>query len=626
MPGIVGLITQMPRRLAEPQLKRMMATLYRESFYTSGTFIDEANGLYVGWTARRGSFSDGMPLKNEREDVVLIFSGEEFAEPGTAARLKTSGHACSESGNSYLVHLYEEQSSFPAGLNGRFHGVVADRARNRVALFNDRFGMHRLYWYEGKDAFYFSAEAKGILAVVPETRRMDMRGAGEFVSCGAVLENRTLFEGISLLPQGSAWVFQDGALQQRNTYFDVREWEEQEALQPEAYYQELKLVFARNLARYFEGPEAIAMSLTGGLDTRMILALRKPEAGSLPCYTFGSMFRENEDVRVARLVATECGQPFQTLCAGTEFLSRFDDFATRSICVTEGCADVSRSADLYLNEKAREIAPVRMTGNYGGEIFRRVRAFKAVEPPPGIFAGAFMAAIREAEQAYTRVVSGHPVTVAAFRQGPWYLYGVLALEETQLSMRTPYIDNDLLRTVFRAPSAALASSEVSMRLIEEGNRALLGIPTDRGFGGKRGRAAESASHAVLEFLFKAEYAFDMGMPQWLAETNWLLGPLRPERFFLGRHKPCHFRVWYRDALAGYVREILLDAKALSRPYVDRAGMKAAVSGHLKGNRNHTTEIHKLLTLELVHRLLLDNAGRGNTDETIERTASLAPVH
>jgi asparagine synthase (glutamine-hydrolysing) len=30
-----------------------------------------------------------------------------------------------------------------------------------------------------------------------------------------------------------------------------------------------------------------------------------------------------------------------------------------------------------------------------------------------------------------------------------------------------------------------------------------------------------------------------------------------------------------------------------------------VAGHLKGNRNYTTEIHKLLTLELLHRLFVD---------------------
>jgi hypothetical protein len=31
-----------------------------------------------------------------------------------------------------------------------------------------------------------------------------------------------------------------------------------------------------------------------------------------------------------------------------------------------------------------------------------------------------------------------------------------------------------------------------------------------------------------------------------------------------------------------------------------------VNGHLTGNRNYTTEIHRLLTLELTHRLFLDS--------------------
>jgi hypothetical protein len=30
-----------------------------------------------------------------------------------------------------------------------------------------------------------------------------------------------------------------------------------------------------------------------------------------------------------------------------------------------------------------------------------------------------------------------------------------------------------------------------------------------------------------------------------------------------------------------------------------------VQGHLRGGRNYTNEIHKLLTLELFHRLFLD---------------------
>ena len=76
-----------------------------------------------------------MPLRNERGDVVLVFSGEEFPDRDGQQRLKRRGHKLDATGPSYLVHLYEDDPSFPAGLNGRFHGLVADqKPRNRNAF------------------------------------------------------------------------------------------------------------------------------------------------------------------------------------------------------------------------------------------------------------------------------------------------------------------------------------------------------------------------------------------------------------------------------------------------------------------------------------------------------------
>lgn len=93
MPGIVGLITKMPRAWAEPQLQRMVKSICHESFYNTGTWIDESMGIYVGWTVQKNSFADGMPLQNEQKDVTLIFSGEEFPDPATARQLKERGHS-----------------------------------------------------------------------------------------------------------------------------------------------------------------------------------------------------------------------------------------------------------------------------------------------------------------------------------------------------------------------------------------------------------------------------------------------------------------------------------------------------------------------------------------------------
>jgi asparagine synthase (glutamine-hydrolysing) len=610
MPGIVGFATKMPREWAEPQLLQMVEAVRHESFYATGMWIDESLGVYVGWSVRRNSFSDGMPLCNERGDVSLVFSGEEYPEPGTARRLKERGHVLEAEGPAYLVHLYEEDFSFPANLNGRFHGLLTDRNRGTTMLFNDRYGVNRIYYHQAEEGFYFAAEAKAILAVRPALRNLNDQSLGEFVACGCVLENRTLFEGIHVLPPASAWTFRHGSIEQKSSYFQAREWEEQTPLEPESFYQELRHVFSRNLPRYFNGRERIGMSLTGGLDTRIIMAWHKPAPGSLPCYSFGGPYRDCQDVLLARQVALRCEQPYEVIPVGQEFLSRFPEYAERAVYLTDGCVEVNRAADLYVNERASEISPVRMTGNYGSEVLRWVPAFGPREPTPGLFNPEFLSHVQAASQTYTALVCGHPVSFAVFRQAPWYHNGLLALEQTQLSLRTPYLDNDLVRTVFRAPTPAIAkrnagNKDLSLRLIADGDGALSQIRTDRGLAGNHGHLPAAVLRKFLEFTFKAEYAYDYGMPQWMAQIDHLFSPFHLERFFLGRHKFCHFRVWYRDELSGYVRETLLNPRALSRPYLEKKKVETIVNGHIRGDRNYTTAIHTLLTLELLHRSFID---------------------
>jgi asparagine synthase (glutamine-hydrolysing) len=604
MPGIVGLITKMPRRRAELQLRQMVGAIRHESFYETGTWCDESLGVYVGWAARDCSFCSGMPVFNERKDVALVFSGEEFPEPSTVASLQARGHTDRGDGPGYLVHVYEDDTSFPAGLNGRFHGLVVDRRQNTAVLFNDRFGMSRLYYHESPDAWYFAAEAKAILAARPELRKLDAESLGEFLTCGCVLENRSLFKDVNVLPAASAWVFRDGALERKRAYFQPREWEEQPVLDPESYYEKLRRVFARNLPRYFTARERIGFSLTGGLDTRMIMAWHKPRPSSLPCYTFGGMFRDSQDVIVGRQVAHACGQPHDVIPVGTDFLDRFARYAERAVYLTDGCVDVSRAPDLYVNERARQIAPIRMTGNYGGEVLRRVRAFKPVAPLPGLFAPEVGRYVDRADQTYGSLLREHPLSFAVFRQAPWHHYGLLALEQTQLSLRSPYLDNDFVRTVFQAPQSTLTSNDVCLRLIADGDVALREIRTDRGLAGRE-RLYAPVSRQMFEFQFKAEYAYDYGMPQWMAGIDHAVSPLRLERLFLGRHKFYHFRVWYRDALAAYLKDVLFDSRALSRPYLERKRLEEIVRSHVSGRRNYTTSIHKVLTLELLHRLFLD---------------------
>jgi hypothetical protein len=51
--------------------------------------------------------------------------------------------------------------------------------------------------------------------------------------------------------------------------------------------------------------------------------------------------------------------------------------------------------------------------------------------------------------------------------------------------------------------------------------------------------------------------------------------------------------------------MLLDSRTLSRPYLKKQTVEHLVNSHVRGESNYTTEIHKLLTLEHLHRLFID---------------------
>jgi asparagine synthase (glutamine-hydrolysing) len=246
-----------------------------------------------------------------------------------------------------------------------------------------------------------------------------------------------------------------------------------------------------------------------------------------------------------------------------------------------------------------------MTGNYGGEVLRRVRAFKPTKITPGLFSEELHSHLFRATDTYSSAVRTHPLSFAVFRQAPWHHYGLLSLERTQLSVRSPFLDNDLVKTIYRAPISSYESNDISLRLIGEGDPRMARIRTDRGLIPGDNSLNSRALQGLIDFTVKAEYAYDYGMPQWVAKIDHLLSRLHIERLFLGRHKFYHFRIWYRDVLAGTVQEILLDPRSLARPYLQRGAVEAIVKSHITGKYNYTLEINKMLTLELIHRLFLD---------------------
>jgi asparagine synthase (glutamine-hydrolysing) len=602
MPGITGIISLTLESKLELQLDAMLGSMCHEPFYSSGRYINRELGLAIGWTS---ATSVERIVWSRRKDICLIISGEIFSLNGTE---KDSAGRTEKA--SALLALYE--SIGPASfehINGWFSGVLVDLRESKILLFNDRYGVQRLYVHEDSTGLYFSSEAKSLLTALPQARELDKVALGEYCSCGCVLQNRSLFHGISLLPGASIWCYGRGCPPQKTTYFRPETWEALPQLEPKLFYESLKETFKRILPRYFDAGERIGMSLTGGLDGRMIMAYAGWSRNSVPCYTFASAYRDCTDVRAARKLASACGQSHQVITVDGAFLKDFSRLAEEAVYLSDGAMDVTGAVELYVNKVAREIAPIRITGNYGSEVLRGNIAFKPHALDRAIYDSELVKSGTAAAHTYAAEKQCHPVSFIAFKQVPWHHYSRLSVEQTQLTLRAPYLDNDLVRLMYRAPRESIRSKEASLRLIWEGNPSIGRIPTDRGLLYRPIPVFTKARHLFEEFTFRAEYTYDYGMPQNIAAVDCLLKSLHLEKLFLGRHKFFHFRVWYRDKLSAYIKEVLLDPRTRRRPYLNGAHLEDMVQGHLRGNRNYTTEIHKILTLELIQQQLIERDWR-----------------
>jgi asparagine synthase (glutamine-hydrolysing) len=604
MPGIAGVIAKAgvePTRIA-----RMTRRMLHAPSYVSGTYVHEDLGVHVGWVNHRGSFADCMPLWNQRRDICLVFSGEDFVDAEDVRQLTGRPIDVRSADASYLLALYEAIGPrFIEKLNGWFSGLLIDLRKNEVVLFNDRYGLGRIYYHERPDGFYFASEAKALLEVLPGLRRLDMRSVAETFSCGCVLQNRTLFEGISLLPGGSRWSFRPGKDVTKSTYFDPRVWEQQAPLSKAEFRDQLSATFERITPKYLGRARSVAMSLTGGLDGRMIMAWARPSPGALPCYTFGGTYRTCADVAIGRRIAELCDQPHQTVTVGTDALDQFPSLAEKAVFISDGTMDVTGAVELYANRIASEIAPVRLTGNYGSEIVRGNVAFKPQAFAGGLLEPEFAQRVRDVGATYQGERNCHPLTFIAFKQVPWHHYSRLSVEQSLLTIRSPFLDNYVVSLLYRAPPDLWSSSEPSLRVIKDGNPLLGSLPTDRGLVLDDNSLAGDLRRRWIEFTVKAEYAYDYGMPQRLARVDHALAPLHLERLFLGRHKFYHFRVWYRDKLASYLKEVLLDPRTLERPFFQGRVLKDMVIGHTEGRQNWTLPIHRALTFELLQRQLIE---------------------
>jgi asparagine synthase (glutamine-hydrolysing) len=606
MPGIAGIIRKTPHEGIDFDLQLMVEAMRNGTQYTGRQYVNRELGLYVGWMNLHGSFSDCMPLVNRQDDIVLIFQGENFLDDESRSRLKRFGKGGDDANARYLMDLYREfGESFFLHLNGWFSGVIADLRKRRVTLFNDRFGMGRIYIHEGKDEFIFGSQAKSLLKVRPNLRSIEVESLAEHLRYNCVTKGKTLFKGISLLPPASCWDFEESVLPKRRHYFHFSDWEKQPALEPNEFYQTFSETVSRVFPRYARGANPVAFSLTAGLDTRMIAAALQENNRSVPCYTFGGAWGELFDVSVARKIAKVYDQPFEAITIGDRFLTGFPEFARRTIYISDGTHDAFGAHDVYFNETARKIAPIRLTGKFGSEVVRTRKLIPSLTYQSGLLQPN-LASLVEGLPSYADInPNGHPLTRVVCQEIPWHEFGRVAIEQSEIALRTPYMDNELVKLMYQAPSTVRAAGRVQEQYVRDKSRELSNIATNMGKFACDNQLITRLLYGAAWALFKIEYIYLFATPHWLTRVDRTLAKLRLEKILSGRQKWEGYRLWIKTHFSEFIQDTLLNSQANYTRHFEKTTVERMVRGHVAGTHNYLNEINRALTVELIYSTLLN---------------------
>ena len=605
MPGIAGIIRKQPYEGMRRDLDLMVESMRHEAYYVGNQYVNQDIGLYLGWLSHPCSLGECLPLISFDKRFVLIIVGENY--PDHCMSISSGSNGVLNANGQDLLRLYEEsEDKFLDSLNGWFCGVAIDLTLRKITLFNDRYAMSRIYFHEGEKEFIFASEAKSLLRIRPSLRAIEPGALAQFLRFNCVMGNQSLFKGLSLLPAGSSWVFAEGVVPQKRSYFDFADWEKQPTVKPEEFYEKFDETVSRVFPQYMEGSSRVGLSLTSGLDTRLILAADGDKAGFLPCYTFGGLWGETFDIQTARKLAAICKQSHEVIRISEQFLQEFPSYAQKSVYISDGTHDAFGAHDVFFNQIARNISPIRLTGKFGSEVVRTRRMISSGDFPHHLVQPWLVPFIEEAPLFDQISQKTHPLTRVVSEEIPWHEFGRVAVEQSKVILRTPYMDNGLVKLMYQAPPGLRSSRDLQVRYIKQRGRELANLPTNMGRMANDSQPMGKVTYSLFRAQFKAEYIYLFATPHWLTRVDRKLEKLRLERILAGRQKFEAYRIWIKTHFAESIRDILLNPRVRCTDFFDKASVARVVERHTAGTHNYLNEINKMLTVELIYSTLLSS--------------------
>jgi len=358
MPGIFGFTKQNQSTPLAAVQKKM--TLY-PYFKQDDLFEDEAiaaSRVHLNKIGEKNS-----PI--ESNGVFAWIEGEAYNHVELASSF---GYEESLSFSECLLFVYQQNllDSFLNKVDGYFCAVIYDQNKKQVKLISDRYGMRMLYWYWNEGQFAWSSEVKGIIALDNIDQTIDSTSFECFMDLGYLLGEHTWFEHIKLIKPATVISLD----LQKNIVSQYHYWTWAE-IKPSSMpfddaVDELGKSFIKAVERRFDPKEKIGITLSGGLDSRVIFAaveyLYPDYKGS--AFTFG--IAGCDDIAIAKEVVSKSNWNHHEyhFTEANWFKPRFE-----KIWNTDGMQDMMHMhGGEFINDIASNI-DVNLNGYLGDAIF-----------------------------------------------------------------------------------------------------------------------------------------------------------------------------------------------------------------------------------------------------------------
>ena len=624
MCGIAGMVVRRDEAIEAEDVHRMCQTIVHRGPDDEGLYVKGAVGLGM----RRLSIIDlaggHQPIHNEDGTVSVVFNGEIYNFPELRRELEERGHKFyTRTDTEIIVHLYEEMGAdCMKKLRGMFAIALYDERKQSLLLARDRLGKKPLHYALHNGRLLFGSEIKTILAVAPELAEVNPEGLLQYFYFGYIPDPHTAFEKIHKLPPAHWMEYVHGEIRIR-PYWDVPEYGTHPAMSEQECLEELERRLEEAVRIRLISDVPLGALLSGGVDSSIIVALMA-RVSSQPVKTFSIGFQAEQfnEAEYARLVARKFGTDHHELILDPNLE---ETLTSLSGMLEEPFGDASMLPTYYVCRMARQQVTVALSGDGGDELFAGYdRYLIAMERSKFDQIPRWLGRFYR-DQVHDRVPSG--------------MYGKNLAWNASLNPRDRYLDDvsflpalhrerhlftqEFLERAEQLPDPlhqwqqyydhAPAKDRLSRLMYLDMKTYLTAdilAKVDRmSMATSLEARVPMLDHKFVEWVaaLPVEWKFRAGTRKYVLKKLAERLGVPPE--LLHRRKQ-GFQLplvdWMRSETKDQFLRVLLEPKTLQRGYFKPEAVRALVDEHVRGRRNRSGMLWRMLVLELWHRNFMES--------------------